>query len=292
MTGLNQIKIRKVLDEDLPEVFPMIDKEDWYWTMPEMEQLFKTDKKHSIVAILNNEIIGLLFAIKRGCFASWTHFIVKEEYRGIGVGAILMKHTVDDLKTVGVDVIDIIAIDKFVPLYKKAGFEVLEDLLLYSKKITHSVSEALNRKVGYCSVISLKELEESGTLLEFEKQMELDLNEFEGKSVFGGLSPIIGYYEDNILEGIMFSHISPYGVDIGPWVIQNITPDKIRSMLHYVESLFKNKEISLSISSKNRIVEDLVKAEGFNYVEKLTHMTLCRGSESAYSNMLVSVGKF
>jgi len=292
MSIINQISIRSVMNEDLSEVFPMIDKENWDWTLPEIEQLFTLNQEHSVVAVLSNKIIGLLFALKKGRFASWTHFIVKDEFRGQGIGTILMNHVFDDLKKAGVNIVDIIAVNKFVPLYKKAGFEVLEDLQLYSKNNTRSVSKSQNNGVEHCRIVNLKELEETGALLELEKQTGCNLDEFEGKSVFGTLSPVIGFYKESKLEGILYTHVSAYGVDIGPWVIQDINIEKVKMMLHFAENLFKQKVISLSVSSKNSIITNLVIAEGFDYVEKMTHMVLGGGLKSTYSKALVSVGKF
>ncbi len=104
MTLAKEIKIRKVTDDDLEDVFPMIDRENWYWTLPEVERLLKTDKRHSLVAVLNNEIAGILFVLKKGRFATWTHFIVKEKYKNLknksGITGIPIKSIIIKLKRV------------------------------------------------------------------------------------------------------------------------------------------------------------------------------------------------
>ncbi len=47
----------------------MIDKENWDWTLPEVERVLNTDKEHSIAAVLEGKIAGILFVLrnKGGC---------------------------------------------------------------------------------------------------------------------------------------------------------------------------------------------------------------------------------
>ena len=84
MNAEKDIRIRKAADKDLEDVFPMIDRQNWYWTKPEVTHVLDIGREHSIVAMLYDKIVGILFVLKNAGFATWTHLIVKEKYRGTG----------------------------------------------------------------------------------------------------------------------------------------------------------------------------------------------------------------
>ena len=52
---------------------------------------------HSLVAMRDDEIAGILFVLRNGNFATWTHLIVKENYRGMGIGSQLITRNLDEL---------------------------------------------------------------------------------------------------------------------------------------------------------------------------------------------------
>ena len=62
------------------------------------------------MALLNDEIVGILFVLINAGLATWTHLIVEEKYRGTGIGRQLIEYNLNELSRAGVDEIDIIAI--------------------------------------------------------------------------------------------------------------------------------------------------------------------------------------
>lgn len=60
----NKIRIRNATDKDLEDVFPMIDRENWYWTKLEVAQILNFGKDHSLVAVLQDKIVGILFVLR------------------------------------------------------------------------------------------------------------------------------------------------------------------------------------------------------------------------------------
>jgi len=288
----NKIKIRHVIDSDLKEVFPLIDKENWYWTLSEVEHLLKIDKTHSVVAVLNNAIVGILFVLKKGSFAIWTHFIVKDKFRNTGIGIELIKYNFDDFSKSGVDVIDIIAVSNKVNFYKNFKFNKTEDILIYENNTINFSGEKSESDSIHCKRVNIKELEKNGSLETLEENTNCSLMKLTGGLVYDGVSPVIGYYEENVLKGIMLSHAVANYIDFGPWLIEDITMLKAKRMLLYSARLVKGKNISISISSENKLAKELVESAGFKLTEKLARMVRADKPISALHENLICIGKF
>lgn len=101
-----------------------------------------------------------------------------------------------------------------------------------------------------------------------------------------------GFYEKEALRGIMVTHLAPNDIDLGPWFIRDITIEKAKQMLFYASGLEKNKNLCLSISSRNRLAKELVESEGFVHMETLVRMVRSEKPAHALNDNLVSIGKF
>jgi hypothetical protein len=97
-------------------------------------------------------------------------------------------------------------------------------------------------------LIDLAGLETKGQLKTLSEKTGVDLNRILGKLIVKNTAPVIGYFEENQLSGVMFTTVAEKNVDLGPWLIDRPTPDVIRRMLYFVKDHFKNKNIDICVS--------------------------------------------
>jgi len=288
----NDICIRKATGNDLEAVFPMIDRENWYWTELEVARVLKIGKTHSLVAVRNDEIVGILFVLRNTGFATWTHFIVKEEYRGSGIGRQLIEYNLDEFGQTGVEDVDIIAVSNKVDYYEKFGFHLTEEILCYEMKAVDSARSGSTGVSNHCRTVCIQEIQTTGALTALEKHTGCSLGTLTGGLFYDSTSPAVGYYEDSVLKGIMLTHVAPKDIDLGPWLMEDITPQIAHEMLWFTADLTKGKNIGVSISSENKLAKALVASEKFDLTDKLARMVRSIQVSGPLSENLVCIGKF
>jgi len=288
MSLANNIRIRKASVNDLEGAFPMIDQQNWYWTKPEVASVLEKGQNHSLVAMLDDDIAGILFVLRNGNFATWTHLIVKDNYRGTGIGRQLITRNLDELSRSGVEDFDIIAVSNKVDYYKNFDFKATEEILCYEG----AAGQATGPGSGHCRIVNLHDIKATGALEILEKSTSCSLGRFTGGLFNNNASPVIGFYEEDVLKGIVVTHLAPNDMELGPWFIQDVTIQKAKEMLFYAAGLAQDRKVCLSISSKNQLAKDLVKYQGFEFIESLTRMVRSEKVIKALNENLVSIGKF
>jgi predicted N-acetyltransferase YhbS len=289
----SELRIRKMTMADLPTIFPLIDKERWDWKINEVERVLEADTEDlSIVALLGDQIAGLMTVVRSQDFAFWTHVIVKEENRNHGIGMTMMQHVFEELDEKRVNTIELIAASGAVPLYEKLGFIRTEEIVCYlgeSAPYSHSFDkQSLN---GF-QLIDLAELETKGQLETLSKKAGVDLNRILGKLIVENTAPVIGYFEENQLSGVMFTTVAEKNVELGPWLIDRPTPDAVLRMLYFAKDHFKNKSIDICVSDQNEMICNLIESEEFFKEISLVRMVKSNESIKAYPDRLIAVGKF
>ena len=292
MTLTREIIVRKAAVDDLDAVFPMIDRENWYWTKPEVASVLKKGRDHSLVAVLNDDIAGILFTLADGNFATWTHFIVKEKYRGAGIGGQLIACNLDELNRSCFETIDIIAVADKVDYYERCQFTATEEIQCYELAADKATGHGIGSGSNGCRSVDLHDLQKSGALQALEKRIDCSLRNFTGGLLYSNASPTVGYYEGNTLKGIMLTHWAPNDLELGPWFIQDITFQKAKEMLGFAAGLADGKNICISISSKNLLAKKLGESMGFTHTETLVRMVRSGEPIKAFTDNLVSIGKF
>ncbi len=288
----DKIRIRKVEDGDLAEIFPMIDKENWDWRLPEVERVLTTDKEHSIAAVLDGKIAGILFVLRNGDFAEWTHFIVKEKYRGMGIGGALMDHVFKELRAAGVDTIELMAVTRFASMYADVGFAPTEEILVHVKTAASISAGKADAGSNHCRVVKVEALEKTGAVKRLEEKTGCLLGEMVGKLIFHDEFPAIGYFEGDVLTGLMLSNVADNEVDIGPWLIQDVTMEKAMEMLRFAAGVFPGKKFYLCTSLENGIAKKLIESEGFQFDDRFVRMVRSDRPAAVLKDNLVSIGKF
>ena len=145
------MEFRKLTEKDLTtctEAFvDIFNDEPWYdeWTFDRAKQ-YVSDFYHTphflgVLAIENEEIVGFAYGVTRAWWNGNEFYInemgVKKQWRGQGIGKILLEQLIKELKGCEVDNFALLT-DRGVPaeaFYKKNGFKEIERLVFYSRDL-------------------------------------------------------------------------------------------------------------------------------------------------------------
>lgn len=128
MTADYLMTIRSMTADDLIQALTLSTSEGWNQTMNDWRFLSENPDNVCIVAEQRNTIIGTATALNYSNKVAWIGMVlVDKQFRGLGVGKLLMTSTIDMLRTF--ESVKLDATPAGYPLYQKLGF--LDELILY-----------------------------------------------------------------------------------------------------------------------------------------------------------------
>src|SRR5690606_26354315 len=94
-----EITVRPMKKEDLLAAMSIKNAEGWNQTLKDWEFLFNDSPHLCLVALMEGEIIATVTALSYDNKLAWIGMmLVKKEYRGLGIGQMLMKSILEELK--------------------------------------------------------------------------------------------------------------------------------------------------------------------------------------------------
>lgn len=128
------MRIVRMQEPHLREVFALIDDEHWSWEFAEIQQIHRLDPESSVVVLDGKEIVGLVTCINFGALAFIVHVIVKKGWRGKGIGIRMMEEVLSELDSGGISSVELHANPEAVEFYRQFSFKRLEDISFLAKE--------------------------------------------------------------------------------------------------------------------------------------------------------------
>ncbi|MEO9894140.1 GNAT family N-acetyltransferase [Aurantibacter sp.] len=137
----NEITIRPMLIEDMDSIMQLKNAEQWNQTELDWSLLINLNPKHCFVACYKNKILGTVTAMIYGNKLAWIGMmLVSKDYRGLGIGKLLMNTIIESLKSITSIKLD--ATLAGIPVYKKLGFKTTQEVLRMTSTLLLSLKEA------------------------------------------------------------------------------------------------------------------------------------------------------
>jgi GNAT superfamily N-acetyltransferase len=122
MSDRGAIEIKVMQQADIPFVVEMTAAEGWGHSEADIGRLLALSPDGCFVAWDRDERIGTITSTRYEDFAFVAVLIVREEYRGHGIGRRLLERAIDYLRSQGVSTIELDGVLKAVPLYRRLDF--------------------------------------------------------------------------------------------------------------------------------------------------------------------------
>ncbi|RYZ94089.1 MAG: N-acetyltransferase, partial [Sphingobacteriaceae bacterium] len=123
-------EIQSLIPADL-ELIPALQPAGWPDIMPHIEFYVNNSFCFPIKIVIDNKIAGIGTNIIHQHTAWLAHIIVHPDYRNKGIGTLITQTLIDSLQAKGLSTFYLMASDMGEPIYKKLGFKIESEYLLY-----------------------------------------------------------------------------------------------------------------------------------------------------------------
>jgi GNAT superfamily N-acetyltransferase len=153
------ITIRLLKSKDIDFVAELTKLEKWGYLPKDVRRCLELEPKGCFMAERDGKRVGHVFSISYGVVGWIGLLIVRQSYRGCGIGTALMETAMNYLRGLGVETIRLEAVPEAVALYQHLGFRSEFDSLRFCKEWKHGGTR-LKGKVKRIRQIKNGELEE------------------------------------------------------------------------------------------------------------------------------------
>jgi N-acetylglutamate synthase-like GNAT family acetyltransferase len=238
----------------------------WGLGKSDFEFMLELEPEGCFVLFEDSERIGLATTVSYGKIAWFGNLIVDEDRRRKGAGSLLVTHSLEYLRSVGVETVGLYAYMERISFYQRLGFKTDSEFLVMKGKAFSSPVSADVKKIE-------------------EKDFE-DVVDFDG-SCFGGsrrklLEPILsdsdnfGYFsmKRGKVVGYSVAKVFRGMAEVGPVVCEKGQVDVAVSLLRATFNGVKGFEVSLFVPEKEEVLFSMLVENGFSQgfkVERMFH---------------------
>ena len=289
MAGRSDLRIVRLRDSHLPEVFSLIDKENWGWEFAEIQQIHMLDECSSVVALDGRDIVGLVTCIDFGSTAFIVHVIVRKGWRGKGVGVRMMEAVLADMDSRGVSSVELHANPEAVEFYNQFSFRRLEDITFFAKEAPHSFPEPSTPKASSFSWLSPDD----------------------PPALSEALSAVFGYTRGDVEKAL--SRVPPHqalarmvsgratalllsrtGRDLnaaGPWFMDEPSRAEADGMIRTMLSSVPAKRVDVLSPASNEVAKATFESCGFSVAKAgIVRVSRSNGAASRFPGSVLAIG--
>ena len=239
---------------------------DWNMATEDFKFMTSLEPEGCFVAFHGEERVGISTTISFGKVGWFGNLIVKEKYRNMGVGSLLVQHALNYLKSRGVQTIGLYAYPNLIHFYGNLGFNLDEKFsVLHAETLGSLTSEALpsprKRQIeaieefdSRCFGGNRKKLLES-IILE-----EGNLSYFKSKGV-----EVVGYVAATVNEKMAW---------VGPLVCRENKVDAAVMLFKAVLADLTGKSVYTVLPKKEAALADMLFSVGFREDFSVSRMFL------------------
>ncbi|MCX6829951.1 MAG: GNAT family N-acetyltransferase [candidate division Zixibacteria bacterium] len=256
------INIRIMSEADIAFAVELSAHEKWGHLPADLQRLLAFEPNGCFVACDTHEAVGIITSTSYDDWGFLGNLIVKHEKRKDGIGASLMMHAIEYLRTRGVKCIELDGVFPAVPLYRKLGFRDKYLSLRLYRPSSESRGEAISPLPA--TVDDVVAYDRLRTGLNREKMIRRFFEDF-FESVF--VASI-----DRVTRYAIVKPRAGNVVAIGPFVADDC--ETAESLLVPIIRKYSQNSIAVGLPELNREAVALYRKHGFIYSEPSLRMYL------------------
>ncbi len=245
----------------------MTDIEKWGYLRADFERHIDFEPDGCFIARQDNEYVGMITSTSYDFFGFIGGLIVPREYRGHGIGEMLMKKGIEYLRQKGVQSIELDAVFPAVPLYRRLGFR---DKYLSLRFCRNPKKADISEKPHLVSSID--------DIIKFDKE-KTDLDRGRMLAAFFEQMPE-SIYIDKQSEAFGYAIVKPCAGNfsmIGPMVCNDI--QNARNLLESIIVRYWDRALLVGVPEMKESFVDLLTRSGFDFWPPSLRMYLGDGAE-------------
>lgn len=218
---------------DLNEI-RQLQPEGWTDIVPEYEYYVRKDFCFPVKAIIEKNIVGVGTLIVFDNTAWLAHIIVNKKFRNRGIGFQITEKLINEGNSKSVQRLLLIATELGLPVYKKAGFNIVTGYQFYLRDKTWRNFPLSPNVYPYEDAFGSKiyELDEK---ISGENRRSLIVDYLQNTHVYVENNSIIGFYMPGLGEGLIFASTTEAGLEL-----MKIKYSKVDKAVLPVENLIGN----------------------------------------------------
>jgi GNAT superfamily N-acetyltransferase len=236
------------------------------WNLVEEDFQFMTDLEPEGCFIIwdESERIGVATTISYGKVGWLGNVIVREEYRGRGVGSLLVKHALDFLTKQDVEAIGLYAYQNKIPFYQRLGLEYDSDFIVLKGKPDSSSEQVHQREASKNDEREIIDLDHFCFTASRRKLLTPILDESSNACYVTK--------EKGSIRGFVVAKVYPGMAEVGPLVCQRGCPDIAVDLLKAALNRVKGLEVVTCIPEKETIIRSTLMKRGFSEAFRVARM--------------------
>jgi GNAT superfamily N-acetyltransferase len=207
-----QVEFRDITTNDLSEI-KKLQPEGWPDIVPEFEFYVRKDYCFPIKAILDDEIVGVGTIIVFADSAWLAHIIVDKNHRNKGIGFQITEKLLGEGNNKTVKSILLIATELGLPVYKKAGFNIVTEYKYFKRDDPWRDFQFSPRIFPYEDGLE-SEIYELDEIISGENRKSLIADYLKNTLVFIEDNSVLGFYMPDLGEGLILATTTYSGLEL------------------------------------------------------------------------------
>jgi predicted GNAT family acetyltransferase len=228
----------------------------WHLASDDFEFMMELEPKGCFVLLSDIESVGLATTISFDKIGWFGNLIVDENYRRKGAGSLLVKHSIEYLKSEGVETVCLYAYMDRISFYRRLGFDYDSDFTVLKGKGFPSKIKPNIRRAGEQEVEGIIDYDRSCLGVSRRKLLEpIILYPSNLCYVFSDDGQISGYAVAKVYDGM---------AELGPLVCPQKRKDIAVELLKATLNDLKDLQVSMCVLKNESSVIDLLRETGFS----------------------------
>jgi GNAT superfamily N-acetyltransferase len=256
--------VRNMLPTDFDFAVQATDRMGWGLGKSDFEFMMELEPEGCFVLFEDSERVGLATTVSYGKIAWFGNLIVDEGRRRKGAGSLLVNHSLEYLRSIGVETVGLYAYMERISFYHRLGFRTDSGFLVMKGKAFDSLVSADVRKVEERDIEKVVDFDRSCFGESRRKLLEPILSDSDNLGYFsvrGG--KVVGYSVAKVFRGM---------AELGPVACEEGRVDIAANLLKATFNEIKGFEVTLFVPEKEETLLSALAQNGFSQVFKVERM--------------------
>jgi GNAT superfamily N-acetyltransferase len=252
--------------EDFPFAVEATSQVGWNLSEGDFEFAMELEPDGCFILVDNSERIGIATTVNYGRIGWFGNLFVIKSHRKKGAGSLLVKHSIDYLRSRNVEIVGLYAYEERIPFYQRLGFTLDSEFTVLK-----------GRGSSLSSDVNLREFKKA----DLQTILKLDSSCF-GSSRKKLLEPILldegnlcyACAESRRIAGYLAVKVYGKMAEIGPLICEKQRGKVAVDLLKTALSKLQDFEVSMCVPKKEVAIVDMLMASGFKESFRVARMFL------------------
>jgi GNAT superfamily N-acetyltransferase len=250
--------------DDIAFAVRLTDTMNWNLVEEDFQFMKELEPEGCFIIWDESERIGVATTISFGKVGWLGNVIIREEYRGRGVGSLLVKHALDFLTKQDVKIIGLYAYQNKIPFYQRLGLEYDSEFIVLRGKPDSSSEQVHQREASKNDEREIIDLDHFCFGASRRKLLTSILGESSNVCYVAG--------EKGSIRGFVVAKVYPGMAEVGPLVCQRGCPDIAVDLLKAALNRVRGLEVVTCIPEKESIIRSTLMRRGFSEAFRVARM--------------------